>query len=130
MLLLSGGRTFSFSAKENVALQDPEGPISWSCTFARKQTTVIILSLFNELWQDLVPENLYLSGKGELSVVSCKLISSPTCWGVSNSRYADRVRVTRVPLLAVTAHWFRHCLVSPPALATTACPLACLLNVI
>lgn len=45
MLLLSGGRTFPFSAKENISLQDVHSLISRSCTFAHKQT--IVLKLFS-----------------------------------------------------------------------------------
>lgn len=57
-----------------------------------------LFSPFSESWQDLVLGYIYLSGKGEISVVSCKLTSPPASWGVSNSRYADRLLVTAVPL--------------------------------
>lgn len=114
MLLLSGGRTFPFSAKENISLQDLHSLISRSCTFAHKQTTVLKLFSPQSKNHDKIqsPKISAWVEKGKISVGSRKLTSSSTSRGVANSRG------TVVPLPGVTAHWLRPCLVPLPGSVT------------
>lgn len=114
MLLLSGGRTFPFSAKENISLQDLHSLISRSCTFAHKQTIVLKLFSPHSKTHDKIqsPKISAWVEKGKISVESRKLTSSSTSQGAANSRG------TVVPLPVVTAHWFRPCLVPLPGSVT------------
>ena len=78
----------------------------------------------------LIPENFCLSGRGEVSAVSCKLISSPAALGVSNLGCDDKLPLSLFPWLLPTGSDLAsqgrhtvHLLASPAITSPAACPL-------